>query len=65
MKGKESDRMSDFKVGYARVNINPMLGIAIEGYYVPRFAKGFLDDLESSCIALESGGVRILLIRKW
>ena len=54
--------MSDFKVGYARVNINPMLGIAIEGYYVPRFAKGFLDDLESSCIALESGGVRILLI---
>ncbi len=54
--------MGVFKAGYARVNINPMLGIAIEGYYVPRFAKGILDDLESGALALECGDTRILLI---
>ena len=54
--------MSVFKVGFARVNINPMLGIAIEGYYVPRFARGILDDLESSALALALGERRILMI---
>ena len=54
--------MSGFMAGYARVNINPMLGIAIEGYYVPRFARGILDDLEAGALALECGGTRILLI---
>ena len=54
--------MSIFKVGFARVNINPMLGIAIEGYYVPRFARGILDDLESSALALALGERRILMI---
>ena len=54
--------MSDFRVGYAQVNINPTLGIGIEGYYVPRFAKGYLDDLEASALALECAGRRILMI---
>ena len=54
--------MSDFRAGYAKVNINPMLGIAIEGYYVPRFARGILDDLEAGALALECGDTRILLI---
>ena len=54
--------MSGFKVGFARVNINPMLGIAMEGYYVPRFAKGFLDDLEANALALACAGRRILMI---
>ena len=54
--------MSDFRVGYAEVNINPTLGIGIEGYYVPRFAKGYLDDLLASVLALECGGKRILMI---
>ena len=35
--------MSNFQVGYAYVNINPPLGIAIAGYYVPRYASGFYD----------------------
>jgi len=55
-------RMSGFMAGYARVNINPMLGIAIEGYYVPRFARGILDDLEAGALALACGDTRILLI---
>ncbi|MBE5869304.1 MAG: hypothetical protein E7293_10200 [Lachnospiraceae bacterium] len=54
--------MSDFKVGYARVNINPPLGIGICGYYVPRFAQGILDDLEASALALTYGDKRIVLV---
>ncbi|MBE5869302.1 MAG: hypothetical protein E7293_10190 [Lachnospiraceae bacterium] len=54
--------MSDFKVGYAQVNINPPLGIGICGYYVPRFAKGILDDLEAGALALSCAGKQILMI---
>ena len=38
--------MNKLNVGFAEVNMNPPLGIDVAGYYVPRFAKGFLDDLE-------------------
>lgn len=54
--------MSEFKAGYASVKINPPLGIAIFGYYVPRFAKGFLDDLEACATAFSVGGKTVLLI---
>lgn len=54
--------MSGFSVGYAQVNINPKLGIGISGYYVPRFAKGFLDDLQASCLALRLADKTILLL---
>lgn len=54
--------MSDFQVGYAQVNINPSLGIGVDGYYVPRFAKGILDDLEAGALALSCAGKQIVLI---
>ena len=54
--------MSDFKVGYAEVNINPPLGMGVAGYYVPRYGKGFLDDIEASALALSCGGKQIVLI---
>jgi len=54
--------MRTFSVGYAEVNINPKLGIGISGYYIPRLAKGFLDDLQASCLALRLGGNTVLLI---
>ena len=54
--------MSNFCVGYAEANINPTLGIGIEGYYVPRFAKGYLDDLLASALALKCGDRKILMI---
>lgn len=54
--------MSRFEVGYASVNINPPLGIGIGGYYVPRFAKGFVDDLEACALALSMGEKKILMI---
>lgn len=54
--------MKSFEVGYSQVNINPPLGIDIAGYYIPRLAKGFLDDLEAEAIALSCGEKRIVII---
>ena len=54
--------MSVFKVGFATVNINPELGTPVGGYFIQRYAKGFLDDLEASALALELGETQILMI---
>ena len=54
--------MNDLKIGYAEVNINPPLGIGIEGYYVARFAKGFLDDMLASAMAVQSGDNTVIMI---
>ena len=54
--------MSTFSVGYAEVNINPKLGIGISGYYISRLAKGFLDNLQASCLALALGDTKVLLM---
>ncbi len=54
--------MSVFKAGFAKSNINPDLGIPICGYYIPRFAKGFLDDLEARALALSLDDTKVLLI---
>jgi len=51
-----------FQIGYACVNINPPLGCGIDGYYVPRFAKGYLDDIEAHGIVLSLDQTRIVLI---
>ena len=54
--------MNTLQAGYARVNINPMLGIGMRGYFVARYAKGFLDDLEASALALRCGDAPVLVI---
>jgi len=54
--------MRNLQAGYARVNIDPPLGIGMAGYYIPRYARGFLDSLEVSALALTCGGQPILLI---
>ena len=51
-----------FQVGYAQVNINPPLGIFVHGYYIDRFAEGFLDDLMASAMALKCGDKIILML---
>ena len=38
--------MSQLKAGFARVNITPMMGIRMRGYFHERLADGVLDDLE-------------------
>ena len=42
--------MNELKVGFSRVNVNPPLGIGVCGYYIPGFAKGFLDDLQQPTV---------------
>ena len=54
--------MNNLKVGYATVNIDPPLGAPICGYYIPRFAKGFIDNLETSAMALSAGDKTVVLI---
>ena len=51
-----------FQVGYAEVNINPPLGIFVHGYYIDRFAEGFLDDLMASAMALKCRDKTILML---
>ena len=54
--------IKDFYAGYATVNINPPLGIAVAGYYVPRYASGFYDDLTASALSLAMGEKKFLII---
>lgn len=50
-------------VGFARVDITPMLGSAITGYYEPRYADGILDPLLATAIAFDDGEKRAVLFR--
>ena len=50
------------KAGFSRVDITPMMGIGIEGYYVDRFADGVLDPLEVNALALSCGESKAVLL---
>ena len=50
------------KAGFSRMDITPMMGIGIEGYYVDRFADGVLDPLEVNALALSCGESRAVLL---
>ena len=54
--------MNTLQAGYSKVNVNPMLGIPINGYFKPRYADGILDDLEIVAVALACGETKILLM---
>ena len=54
--------MNNLKVGFSTVNVTPPLGIPVAGYYVPRFAKGVLDELVVNALVLQSGEKKIALI---
>jgi len=54
--------MNRLEAGFARVDITPPLGIAINGYFNIREADGVLDPLEASCIALSCGEKAVVLI---
>ena len=53
--------MSTLKAGFSRVNITPMVDIAIAGYFKPRFTTGVLDDLEANVLCVEKDGTRVIL----
>ena len=54
--------MSVFKVGFARMNIDPPMNMPLNGYFIPRYVKGFLDNLEVNVLALELGETRVALV---
>lgn len=54
--------MNNLKAGFARVNINPPMGIFVSGYFIPRYADGILDDLEANALAISLGDTTQLLI---
>ncbi len=54
--------MNKLLTGYHKVNINPPLGIGIDGYFVPRFAQGYLDDICASALVLGCDEERIAVI---
>ena len=53
--------MNNLYAGFARSNINPMLGIGLTGYFIDRESDGILDDLELTVVALQAGDRRALL----
>ena len=54
--------MNTLKAGFARVNITPMRGIGLAGYFKPRFAEGVLDELEINALALACGEEKTVLV---
>ena len=54
--------MNKLFAGFARVNVTPMMGIGIDGYYKPRYAEGVLDELEINALALACGETRVVLL---
>ena len=54
--------MNTLQAGYSKVNVNPMLGIPINGYFKPRYAEDILDDLEIVAVALACGETKTLLM---
>ena len=47
--------MNTLQAGFSRVDVTPMLGIGIAGYYFPRYADGVLDPLQINALALACG----------
>jgi neutral ceramidase len=55
-------RAGEVRVGVARVDITPPLGIPMAGYYHLRGADGVLDPLYSQAMVMEAGGTQIALV---
>lgn len=63
-KGDVKMETTFLKVGYAQVDITPPLGVCMAGYFHRREAKGILDPLYASAIAIsdEKDSIRWILI---
>ena len=53
---------NNLMVGYARVNITPMLGIRMRGYYRVRRAEAILDELEICALAFACGDTKVVAL---
>ena len=54
--------MNTLKAGFGRVNVTPMMGIGLAGYFVARKAEKVLDELEINAIALEAGNEKVVFL---
>ena len=54
--------MNTLQAGFSRVNITPVLGTEITGYFHARYAEGVLDELEINALALSDGQNKIVLM---
>ena len=54
--------MNTLHAGFSRVDVTPMLGIGMAGYYVPRNADGVLDNLQINALALACGDSKAVLM---
>ena len=54
--------MNTLQAGFSRVDITPMLGIGMAGYYVPRYADSVLDPLQINALALSCGKKKAVLM---
>lgn len=54
--------MNQLHAGFARIDVTPMTGIFIRGYYKPRYVQGVLDELEIGALALTCGETRAVLL---
>ncbi len=50
------------KVGFARVDIMPPLGVSVAGYFEKRFAKGVLDPLLATAVVFDDGEKRAVVM---
>ena len=56
------NKMSGLKVGFSSVNITPMNGISITGYYEKRYAEKVLDELEIEALALNVDKTTVIML---
>lgn len=54
--------MNKLLAGFARVNITPMMGIPVSGYYKERIADGVLDELELNALAVACEDTKAVII---
>ncbi len=54
--------MNNLKVGFATVKATPPLGIPIQGYFIDRNAKGYLDDPVVDALVLRVGEKTIAMV---
>ena len=54
--------MNRLYAGFARVDVTPMLGIPVTGYYQERYAEGILDPIEVNALALSCGESQAVML---
>ncbi len=54
--------MNTLHAGFARVNITPLLGAPLAGYFHTRISDGVLDQLEANALALSLGETKLVII---